>query len=124
MNTEVAAVPSLSALASAIIPADERDGGAACVDAGARLAEKLAGGPTAGLYRSGLERAVCLAEQRFAKTVDKLPPHEIHELIAQLRTEFPAFYKQLRLDVAAMYLSDPAVWQRIEIGRASCRERV
>lgn len=113
MKTDVAAVASLSALASAIIPADERDAGAACVDAGARLAEKLAAGPTAALYRHGLDLAASFAERRFATTIDALTPHQLHKLTADLRSEFPAFYKQLRLDVAAMYLSDPAVWQRI-----------
>ena len=31
----------------------------------------------------------------------------------RLRDRLPAFFKQLRLDVSALYLSDPAIWQRI-----------
>jgi hypothetical protein len=30
-----------------------------------------------------------------------------------LRDQCPAFFKQLRMDVSALYLSDPEVWQRI-----------
>jgi len=42
-----------------------------------------------------------------------LMPVQIHELIATLRDALPAFFKQLRLDVSALYLSDPGIWQRI-----------
>jgi len=104
---------ALAALATGIIPADEIDAGAACVNAGARLAEKLTGGPTAKLYQQGLHLATEFADRRFRKTLDVLSSDELHKLIGDLRSEFPAFYKQLRMDVSAMYLSDPAVWQRI-----------
>ncbi|MEY2427611.1 MAG: hypothetical protein QOJ40_496, partial [Verrucomicrobiota bacterium] len=33
--------------------------------------------------------------------------------IAGVREKLPSFFKQLRMDVSALYLSDPAVWQRI-----------
>jgi hypothetical protein len=114
MNVETAdSTAALAALASAIVPADDRDAGAAAVNAGPRLAEKLAAGPVAALYQHGLQLAASFAARRYAKTVDVLTPHELHNLVADLRSEFPAFYKQLRMDVSAMYLSDPAVWQRI-----------
>ena len=38
---------------------------------------------------------------------------EIHELLRLLAGVLPAFFRQLRMDVCALYLSDPAVWQRI-----------
>jgi hypothetical protein len=104
---------ALAALASGIIPADEADAGAAAVDAGARLAEKLAAGLNQALYEHGVLAGESLAKSRFAKSVEQLTPAEMHELIGLLRSEMPAFYKQLRMDVCAMYLTDPAVWQRI-----------
>jgi hypothetical protein len=104
---------SLAALANGIIPSDESDAGAAAVNAGARLVEKLAAGVNVAIYEKGLQTAASLAQSRFAKTVDDLSPAEMHQLIGLLRNELPAFYKQLRLDVCAMYLSDPGVWQRI-----------
>jgi hypothetical protein len=103
----------LAALANGIIPADESDAGAAAVNAGARLAEKLAAGVNVAIYERGLQTAASLAQSHFAKSVDGLSAAEVHELIGLLRSEVPAFYKQLRLDACAMYLSDPGVWQRI-----------
>ena len=103
----------LAALANGIIPADASDTGAAAVNTGARLAEKVAAGVNVAIYEKGLQIAASLAQSRFAKSVDDLRPAEMHELIGLLRSELPAFYKQLRLDVCAMYLSDPDVWQRI-----------
>jgi hypothetical protein len=112
---------ALTALANGMIPPDERDAGAACVNAGVRLAEKLgdrsgesaAANGVGTLYRQGLHLARDFAARRFNKTLEALAPNEMHKLIADLRSEFPAFYKQLRMDVSAMYLSDPVVWQRI-----------
>ncbi len=39
---------------------------------------------------------------------------ELHELLGVLRDKSPDFFKQLRMDVCALYLGDPAVWQRIK----------
>jgi Gluconate 2-dehydrogenase subunit 3 len=104
---------ALAALANGIIPADKADAGAAAVDAGARLSEKIAGGLNQSLYEQGLQAAESLAMARFARSVERLAPAEMHELIGLVHSEVPAFYKQLRLDVCTMYLSDPAVWERI-----------
>jgi len=30
-----------------------------------------------------------------------------------MRVDAPGFFKQLRMDVAALYLGDPGVWRRI-----------
>jgi len=38
---------------------------------------------------------------------------ELYEWIEALRERAPAFFKQLRMDVSALYLSDPKVWERI-----------
>jgi hypothetical protein len=104
---------ALAALASGMIPPDERDGGASSVNAGPRLAEKIQAGANAALYRQGLELAEVVAQERFCRPAGELSAAEIGELIAALRERLPGFFKQLRMDVAALYLSDPAVWQRI-----------
>jgi catechol 2,3-dioxygenase-like lactoylglutathione lyase family enzyme len=104
---------ALAALANGIIPADEIDAGAAEVNAADRLPEKIQNGVNTSLYEQGLAMAAVIAEEKHGRTVAKLTPPEIHELLAALRDQFPAFFKQLRLDVSALYLSDPGVWQRI-----------
>jgi Gluconate 2-dehydrogenase subunit 3 len=104
---------ALAVLANGIIPADARDEGAAVVNAGPRLAEKLVAGVNVALYEDGLQTAHSIANSQFSKSLDELAPVEVYGLIELLRSEFPAFYKQLRMDVCALYLSDSAVWQRI-----------
>ena len=106
-------VRALAVLANGIIPADETDGGAAAVDAGPRLAAKVANGWNSRIYMSGLELADSLARQLYGTVTADLDPGQVHELLAVLRNQLPAFFKQLRMDVSALYLSDPAVWQRI-----------
>src|SRR4051812_2108848 len=103
----------LSALANGIIPADATDAGAAAVDAGPRLTERIRTGVNAGIYLRGLELARSLAHTRCGHDVSQLSPAEVHDLLAAIRDRLPAFFKQLRMDVSALYLSDPAVWQRI-----------
>src|SRR4051812_29829814 len=100
---------TLAALANGIIPADEMDAGAAAVEAGPKLAAKIQMGTNAGLYRSGLDLAQTLAHQTFGRAASQLPPSEIHDLLSLLRAQLPVFFKQLRMDVSALYLSDPAV---------------
>jgi hypothetical protein len=104
---------ALAALANGIIPADARDAGAGAVNAGSRLAEKLAAGASAALYRSGLAAAMALAQARFGRTAAALDAAQIHDLLAALQDQHPAFFRQLRMDVCALYLSDPGVWTRI-----------
>ena len=106
-------VRSLAVLANGIIPADESDAGAAAVDAGPRLAAKIEGGWNTRLYLRGLELAETLSRQTFGRPPAELGPADVHGLLALLREREPAFFKQLRMDVSALYLSDPAVWQRI-----------
>lgn len=106
-------VRTLAVLANGIIPADENDAGAAAVDAGRRLAAKVESGWNSRLYLAGLELADSLAAQRYGTAAADLDPGQVHELLAALRDRLPAFFKQLRMDVSALYLSDPAVWQRI-----------
>ncbi len=104
---------ALAALANGIIPPDARDGGAASVDAGARLAGRMDLGVNQALYSQGIEAAQASALRKFGRAVSELTPQEIHELLAMLGEESPAFFKQLRMDVSALYLNDPAVWRRI-----------
>lgn len=106
-------VATLTTLASGILPADARDAGAAAVNAGPAIAERVRQGAFAGVYLTGLDLAAELARATFGCAVPELEPMQLHELIALLRDRSPAFYRQLRADVCARYLSDPAVWQRI-----------
>ena len=106
-------VDALTALANAIIPPDERDAGAAAVDAGPRLAERMRDGPQAALYEQGLRTARELCAAVFGRPVTALTPSELHELTQQVAATDPAFFRQLRLDTTTLYLSDPAVWARI-----------
>jgi hypothetical protein len=106
-------VAALATLANGIIPADARDAGAAAVSAGPRLADKLAAGATAVLYRSGLTAAAALAQAQWDRTIPALDAAQMHDLLAVLRDQQPAFFRQLRMDVCALYLTDAAVWARI-----------
>jgi hypothetical protein len=103
----------LTAVASAIIPADSRDAGAAAVDAGPRLAERAQQGAVAAVYADGLRTARELGARLFDRPVASLTPAELHELVQHVAARSPAFFKQLRLDTTTLYLSDPAVWARI-----------
>ena len=104
---------ALAALANGVIPADETDAGAASVGAAGQLARRIESGGNTAVYLNGIEFAERTAKHRFGEAVGALDPHQVHELVGLLRTEAPAFFKQLRTDVSALYLSDPAVWARI-----------
>ena len=106
-------VACLAALADGIIPPDEKDAGAGSVNAAARLAEKIGNGINSSLYFEGLLIAASLASERHSREVGQLNAQEIHDLLGAIRERAPGFFKQLRMDVSALYLSDPAVWQRI-----------
>ncbi len=101
-------VKILEKLANGIIPADEMDGGASVVNAGMKIADRVDQGVNAKVYLQGLEVVAGLK-----KDVVGMSEGEIHELLGVLREKAPGFFKQLRMDVSAMYLSDPAVWERI-----------
>jgi hypothetical protein len=106
-------IAALAALANGIIPSDAIDDGAASVDAATRLAAKIEAGMNSGVYINGLDRAARLSAERFIKPVAELAVDDVEALVREIKATDPAFYKQLRLDVSAMYLSDPAVWTRI-----------
>jgi hypothetical protein len=106
-------VDVLTSLANAIIPPDARDAGAAAVDAGPRLLERMRGSPLAALYAQGLGTARELCGRQFGRPITALTPAELHELTQQIAAIDPAFFKQLRLDTTTLYLSAPAVWMRI-----------
>lgn len=104
---------AVTALANGIIPADDRDSGAAAVDAAGKIAAKVEAGVNAAVYTSGVEVAERLSLASFKKSVSELEPSNVDMLIGLVKAEAPGFYKQLRLDVTALYLSDPGVWERI-----------
>ena len=114
---------ALAALANGIIPADDLDAGAACVNAGPRLADKIAAGVNAAVYTAGLARAVQVAAHRFDRRVADLAPAQVHHVLGVLRDEQPGFFRQLRTDVCAIYLIDPAVWERIGFPGPSAARR-
>ena len=106
-------VALLTALANGIIPADDRDAGAAAINAGPRLAEKLAAGTNAAVYRRGLATADELARSQFGGGLTELDAGQLHDLLGLLRERQLGFFKQLRMDVCGLYLTDPGVWSRI-----------
>jgi hypothetical protein len=118
---ESAKLAALAALANGILPADEIDDGAAAVNAAARLADRIEAGVHAELYLQGLETAQSIAFEEYSHEAGQLTPVEIERVLALLRERLPAFFTQLRLDVSAMYLSDPGVWQRIGFPGPSTR---
>jgi hypothetical protein len=108
-----AQLAALAALANGIIPADDLDAGAAEANAAPKITEKIANGINAAIYRQGLALADSLAREHYNRGVAQLTASELHDLLSEIRDHLPAFFKQLRLDVSALYLSDPGVWQRI-----------
>ncbi len=106
-------VAALAALANGIIPADARDSGAAFVHAGPAIAERIRQGVLAGVYVAGLKTAQDFARATFGCSAFELNAAQIHELLAALRDQAPAFFRQLRADVCALYLGDAQVRQRI-----------
>jgi hypothetical protein len=109
----LADIGALAALADGIIPADERDSGAGLVQAGPSIAERMRRSPSGHVYVEGLRGARVFARERFGREVHELNAGQMHELLTLLREGSPAFFRQLRADVCALYLSDPGVWQRI-----------
>jgi Gluconate 2-dehydrogenase subunit 3 len=106
-------IGALAALANGIIPADDRDAGAALVHAGPSIAERMRRSPSAHIYVEGLRAARVFAREQFGQDVCELNSVQISELLVALCNQTPAFFRQLRADVCALYLSDAGVWQRI-----------
>ncbi len=106
-------VDLLAAMADGIIPADETDGGAARVNAGSRLAERIRAGLNTALYQKGMQTAEQIAQREYGRTAAELDGPQMHQLLAIVQEAVPAFFRQLRMDVAALYLSDGEVWERI-----------
>lgn len=112
-NITLKDIATLAVLANGIIPADDRDAGAAAVHAGPGIAERMRRSPYAYLYVDGLHAAHELARETFAIAVDELNAAQVSQLLTALSARSPAFFRQLRADVCALYLTDPGVWQRI-----------
>jgi hypothetical protein len=49
----------------------------------------------------------------YGRGVAELDATQTHDLLGALRDQQPGFFKQLRADICALYLSDPGVWARI-----------
>jgi hypothetical protein len=103
----------LKVLTNAIIPPDARDGGAESVGAADQIVQRIEQGINRGLYLNGLSLAARIVGETCNLPPESLTPDQAHQLVGTLRAHAPAFYKQLRMDVSAIYLSDPAVWARI-----------
>jgi acyl-CoA reductase-like NAD-dependent aldehyde dehydrogenase len=106
-------IAAITALTNGVIPADSRDAGAAAVHAGPGIAERARRGVSGPLYAEGLSTAAKLAQKRYGRAVRELSGEEIRGLLDALAESSPAFFRQLRADTCAFYLSDPAVWERI-----------
>jgi hypothetical protein len=106
-------IAGLTRIAAGILPADDRDAGAALVHAGPTIAERMRRSPFADVYVLGLQQARQISIDLFACELEKLPPEQMFQLLHRLRIESPAFFRQMRSDVCSLYLSDPGVWQRI-----------
>ena len=106
-------IATLATLANGIIPADDRDAGATIVHAGPGIAERMRRSPYANVYVDGLKAAHQLAMNMFVRQVCELDVVQVVELLTALSLQSPAFFRQLRADVCALYLSDAGVWQRI-----------
>ena len=106
-------IGTLAALANGIIPADERDAGAGLVHAGPSIAERMRRSPSAPYTSRACRRRAPSRRERFGQDVRELNAGQMRELLAALRDQSPAFFRQLRADVCALYLSDAGVWQRI-----------
>ena len=104
---------TLAALANAIIPADETDGGAESVNSSARIAQNIHNGLYSKIYAEGIAVAEMLAIKNFNRKVSELSSRQIHDLIGTVREAAPAFFNRLRMDVTAFYLGDSLVWQKI-----------
>lgn len=109
----------LCVLANGIIPQDDRDAGAATVHAGPSIAERMRRSPYSHVYVEGLKHARELSTTLFECEVQQLGPTQVQALLAALLTQSPAFFRQIRADVCAVYLSDPSVWERMGFPGAS-----
>ena len=106
-------VATLSALACAMIPADEKDDGVAPFDPASRIAEKIEADPNPAPYLNGLRVAENASLQEFDRSVTELDAASLQKLLGMLRDGAPAFFKFIRAEVCALYLGQPSVWKRI-----------
>jgi len=86
-------VATLSALAHAMIPADEKDEGVAAFHPGRRLADKIEGDLNPAPYLKGLRVAENAALEEFDRPVAKLDARSLEKLLGMLRDGAPALFK-------------------------------
>jgi hypothetical protein len=106
-------IQTLSALAEGIIPRDERDAGVATLNPGRRLAQKIEVQPNRASYLEGIQFAQEAAQQKFRRSPSELETAAMGTLLALLRDRCPSFFKFLRAETCALYLSQPIAWKRI-----------
>lgn len=106
-------IAGLTVLANGMLPADERDAGAAGVQAGAGIAARMRQSFNRPVYVAGLRTASEIARDRFGRELGELDAGQVHALLGGLLEAAPQFFRLLRSDVCALYLSDPEVWRRI-----------
>src|SRR5207253_8008848 len=91
-------IAALSALACAIIPADEKDGGVAPFDPGRRIADKIEADPNPVPYLKGLRIAENAALEEFDRSVADLDARSLEKLLRMLRDGAPALFKLIRTE--------------------------
>jgi hypothetical protein len=106
-------IETLAALAQGIIPRDDRDDGAAMFDPGKHLAQKMEAERNNAALIQGLEFAEATSQANFGRAARQLDAPALENLLAIVRERSPAFFKFLRAEICALYLSQPAVWKRI-----------
>ncbi|HEY6227012.1 MAG TPA: gluconate 2-dehydrogenase subunit 3 family protein, partial [Verrucomicrobiae bacterium] len=74
---------ALNRLANAIIPADKRDAGAASVNAGVRIADRVLNGINAPAYRNLLHAAEATARETFGRTLNDLDLQQINTVVTR-----------------------------------------
>ena len=57
--------------------------------------------------------SLSIASEKFGRDPETWSAENIRDLLGLLSERAPAFFKQLRMDVSAMYLSDARVWGTI-----------
>ena len=92
-------IGALAALANGIIPADDRDAGAALVHAGPSIAERMRRSPSMHIYVEGLRAARVIAREQFGQDVCELNSVQMSELLVATSAislpRFSASYAQM-----------------------------
>ena len=83
------------------------------LEAGPGIAARMRHSVNGPVYAAGLRTAAEFARERYGRELAELDATQVHALLGRLLESSPQFFRLLRSDVCALYLSDPGVWQRI-----------